>query len=295
MHNKNALAKLTLMKTLGKTIQIYCPSGDPRGVRIAEITTRIVQAVVVPRSKLDEGLQREELRGVGLYLIFGESESDDQPMAYIGEAENCAERLKDHNRNKDFWNIAVAIVSRTGNFTKAHGKLLEFIAIAKAKETGRFKLDNSNAGSEPTMPEWMRVDVAEVFETAQVLLGSLGYPIFEPAAASSVRTDLHVFHCRRGGAEARGVYTEDGFVVLAGSKARPPLPHAAATSYDSQREKLINNGSLVENKSGIQFARDTIFASPSAASDVVCGGSTNGWTEWKDDAGRTLDQIYRQA
>ena len=27
----------------GKTIQIYSPSGDPRGVRIAEITTRFVQ------------------------------------------------------------------------------------------------------------------------------------------------------------------------------------------------------------------------------------------------------------
>lgn len=43
------------MKTIGKTIQIYCPNGEPRGVRIAEITTRIVQAVVVPRAKLDEG------------------------------------------------------------------------------------------------------------------------------------------------------------------------------------------------------------------------------------------------
>jgi hypothetical protein len=39
------------MKALGKTIQIYCPQGEPRGVRIAEITTRIVQAVVVPRAK----------------------------------------------------------------------------------------------------------------------------------------------------------------------------------------------------------------------------------------------------
>mgnify|MGYP001224115633 CR=1 FL=1 len=36
------------MKPLGKTIQIYCPNGEPRGVRIAEITTRIVQAVVGP-------------------------------------------------------------------------------------------------------------------------------------------------------------------------------------------------------------------------------------------------------
>ena len=31
-----------------KTIQIYLPTGEPRGIRIAEITTRIVQAGVDP-------------------------------------------------------------------------------------------------------------------------------------------------------------------------------------------------------------------------------------------------------
>jgi len=59
------------MKALGKTIQIYCPSGEPRGVRIAEITTRIVQAVVVPRAKLEEALNRPELAGVVNLPISG--------------------------------------------------------------------------------------------------------------------------------------------------------------------------------------------------------------------------------
>jgi hypothetical protein len=33
------------MSTEAKTIQIFLPDGDPRGIRIAEITTRIVQAI----------------------------------------------------------------------------------------------------------------------------------------------------------------------------------------------------------------------------------------------------------
>lgn len=37
-----------------QTIQFFLPQGEPRGIRIAEITTRIVQAVLVPRSKLPE-------------------------------------------------------------------------------------------------------------------------------------------------------------------------------------------------------------------------------------------------
>lgn len=278
----------------GKTIQIYSPSGEPRGVRIAEITTRIVQAVVVPRARLDEGLKREELSGVGLYLLFGESEPGGRPMVYIGEAEDCGERFKGHNRTKDFWNIAVAIVSRTGSFTKAHGKLLEFLAIAKAKQAGRYELDNLNAGGEPVMPEWMRADVLEVFETAEILLGSLGYPVFEPPAASSTRPDVHLFYCRRGGAEARGVYNEDGFVVLANSVARVDMTDSASASLRGQREELIDSGAIVIDGSSMKFQRDTVFASPSTAASVVCGGSANGWIEWKDEKGQTLDQVYRQ-
>lgn len=35
-----------------KTLQIFLPTGEPRGIRIAELTTRIVQAVLIPRSDL---------------------------------------------------------------------------------------------------------------------------------------------------------------------------------------------------------------------------------------------------
>ena len=34
-----------------QTIQIFLPAGDPRGMRVAEITTRIVRVIEVPRSQ----------------------------------------------------------------------------------------------------------------------------------------------------------------------------------------------------------------------------------------------------
>ena len=37
------------MNPTPKTIQIFLPGGDPRGIRIAEITTRILQVMEVPR------------------------------------------------------------------------------------------------------------------------------------------------------------------------------------------------------------------------------------------------------
>ena len=40
------------MKATPKTIQIFLPGGDPQGIRIAEITTRIVQVIEVPGTLL---------------------------------------------------------------------------------------------------------------------------------------------------------------------------------------------------------------------------------------------------
>lgn len=281
------------MKALGKTIQIYCPTGEPRGVRIAEITTRIVQAVVVPRAKLEEGLRRSELGGVGLYFLFGDSESGGLPLAYIGEAEDCCVRFKQHNKNKDFWNFAVAIVSRTGSFTKAHGKLLEWLAIDKATKAGRYQLDNGNSGGEPNVPEWMQADVAEVFETAEVLLNTLGFPVFEPAASRTTDAD-DIFYCKRAGADARGVYNEEGFVVLKGSVARRETTTSSHDMIEPKREELVGSGVLVSTREGYRFERDMAFSSPSAAAAIVTGGSANGWVEWKNSKGLTLDEVYRK-
>ena len=55
-----------------KTIQIFLPSGDPRGIRIAEITTRIVQVIEVPRSLLQEFIKMPESGQVALYVLIGD-------------------------------------------------------------------------------------------------------------------------------------------------------------------------------------------------------------------------------
>lgn len=57
---------------------------------------------------------------------------------------------------------------------------------------------------------------------------------------------------------------------------------------------MISNGNIVlEN--GIYILKTTLeFNTPSGASDFVLGGSTNGWTEWKNKDGKTLDELYRK-
>lgn len=278
------------------TIQIYCPSGEPRGVRIVEITTRIVQAVAIPRAKLDEGMKRQEVRGTALYFLFGDAEGSERPRAYIGETDDCLERLDWHHRNSEFWNIAVMIVSRTRSisFTKTHGKMLEWLALDRAARGGRYELVNANSGGKPNMSESMSADVAVFFETTAVLLGTLGFPILEPAAGAEHADSDDVFMCRRGGAEARGIYNTDGFVVLAGSVARRETTPSSHDGIELKREDLRRAGVLTDTDQGYRFERDHIFPTPSTAAAIVTGGNANGWVEWKNDKGQTLDQVYRK-
>ena len=49
-----------------QTIQIFLPDGSPRSVKIAEITNRVVKAVLVPRNKLDYIATRDEINNVGI-------------------------------------------------------------------------------------------------------------------------------------------------------------------------------------------------------------------------------------
>jgi hypothetical protein len=51
-----------------QTIQIFLPAGDPRGIRVAEITTRIVRVIQIPRSQLADFIQTPEALQVGVYF-----------------------------------------------------------------------------------------------------------------------------------------------------------------------------------------------------------------------------------
>ena len=109
---------------MGKTIQIFLPDGNPRSVKIAEITSRTIVAMLIPRSKFDYAVSRKELKNVGIYFLVGNPEEETKTQLYVGEAEDCLTRLKQQNKDKEFWNIAIVIVSKTQFFTKAHIKYL---------------------------------------------------------------------------------------------------------------------------------------------------------------------------
>jgi len=274
-----------------KTIQIYLPTGEPRGIRIADITTRLVLAVLIPRSELAIAKQRWELDHPGIYFLFGEDDGA-KPIVYIGQTEDARKRFDSHNSTKTFWKTAIFCVSKSQNFTQAHIRYLEWYCMQQAKQVGRYELDNGQVPPNSThVTEPMVAELLDIFDTMRMLVSTLGYPVFEPIVKPS--TPSHLFYARGGGSDGKGELVEDGFVVFEGSRARIEIAPSAVNAVQPQRDKLVTSGVMEERDGEYVFTQDFLFPSPSTAAAVVLGRSANGWVEWKDVNGHTLSDVYR--
>lgn len=83
----------------------------------------------------------------------------------------------------------------------------------------------------------------------------------------------------------------DGFVVRSGSYAAASEVPSALEFIWKLRAKLVSSGVLVPDGTRLRFSQDYAFNSPSTASSVVLGKSSNGRADWKDAQKRSLGDI----
>lgn len=242
---------------------------------------------------MDLLLKREELFSSGVYILAGTDLETGQPMAYIGEAESVAARLKQH-LEKDWWNSVIAFVSKDENLTKAHTRYLERRLIEECRVVGRYRLENAASGS-ARLPESDTYDMEAFVERCRQLLPVMGSELLTPVSRRTSDRTQPKYTCRMKSAIATGDRTPNGFVVYKGSTAvREERPSAERNRWVLElRQRLIDEGVLDEHDGLLRFTRDTEFSSPSAAAAVVYGGTAAGPVAWKDSHGRTLKEIER--
>jgi len=274
-----------------KTIQIFLPDGSPRSIKIASITTAIAEAILIPRNKLKEASSRKELENPGIYFLFGEVDDIGKRDVYI-EAENCCKRLIQHNNSdKEFWTTAISFISKIDNLNKAHIKYLEYYCCKKAKEINRCYLTNTTAPKKNKISENDEADLMDFFDTLKILVGTLGFHIFEGLRVEN-RKDILI--CKGKDALAEGQYTDEGLIVFKGSKCNLKESQPNDAWLVKVRKKLIDKHLLALQENVYVFQEDYLFSSPSAAAAVVLARRANGWTEWKDKSGKTLDELKRK-
>ena len=270
--------------SLGKSISLFLIDGTPDGVIACELSNWTGKGYKIPRNNLKDVSNRSDLKKPGVYFLIGHNE-DDKEAVYIGESEDVFKRLYQH-QEKDFWTEALVFISKDENLNKAHIKYLEFSLHDEAVEANRYKIFNSNVPTKPAISEAEIAVMSEFSTNLKLLVGALGFRIFEKLTKSlTSKQDKYRIDAARG-AVATGIMTTEGFVVFKGSKIANTEVPSMPESFKKKRAQIISENVVID----FEFTQDCLFSSPSTAAAVVMGRSANGLKEWKLKDGSNLGE-----
>ena len=291
----------------GKSVRIFLPDATVTGIRHAEIVNRTGQTVACPRARLDELKHWPETAKPGIYFLFEARLGDSKPLAYIGESENVADRLLTHDRKKEFWNDVVVFTSKDDNLTKSHIKYLESRLEASAKAADRYELENGNTPTLSSLPRAERDAMDELLEDIRLVLGTLGYPILEPLVQPKIAPSASVAPLAPDTSadeeltftvhdlSARGVRTNEGFVLKTGSTASRTNSDSVSGKIVKMKEQLLADGRLVDNGDHLLLAEDILMSSSSYAAALIAGTARSGPQSWFAANGKSLKELEESA
>lgn len=250
----------------------------------------------------------EQLSYPGIYFLIGSYKETNEKVLYVGKSNNLANRLQTHNsdHNKDWFESFVAFTSKNGDLNSSHAEYLEadFIELAQ-KNAGSITLDNScgsNVKKDGKLTDMYMPRVEGYKKKALVIINNLNLLEFmntgEEKTPKQIPNGDIVFtmNLKRNNKDktASLEITENGYKLVKGSYvAKDEAPYFSGMSAYKKRNELIDKGLLQDIGDIYITTEDIYFKSPSGASDVVAGSSTNGRTEWKLKDGTTLNE-YEQ-
>lgn len=284
------MSHVAARKQRGFSVRVFLPDGDPDGIKLVEKSNWTGCGLVVPRSLFAESRSRLELSRAGIYVLVGSDTNSPLQRVYVGEGDPVKPRLEQHAKHKDFWTHVVVFTSKDQNLNKAHVQYLESRLVSLASASKRCVLDNANT---PLAPSLSEADIAEIegfLDDVLLCLPVLGYGFFIQAAPPSERPAT-TLQLNVKGIRARGYESAQGFVVLAGSLAAKNESEAIHGYLSEIRKELLRQGVFSGSGETFTFTQDYVFGSPSTASGVILGRTSNGRVEWKNEEGVSLKQL----
>ena len=274
---------------ISKKLETIYHNGQPDGIRSIRRNLSTMTVYVIPRPLLSEAKNISGINRPGIYYLINESDDNEIAQIYVGQTRNGIARLDDHNRSKDFWNKAIMFLAESKTFTLDMISGLEKFAIMKAQESKRYKVENTVV-PKYEIDEYDLASVEEIYDEIQFIMGTQGYKMDDSKTSLD---EADVLHTTRNGIEAFGIYDGEKFEVLEGSQVNIDKK-VSLERYNKQRTELLENGSITKIDGKYILNVILTFNTPSGASDFILGGSTNGWAEWKNKDGKTLDELYRK-
>ncbi|WP_321974214.1 GIY-YIG nuclease family protein [Paratractidigestivibacter sp.] len=260
---------------------------EPDGIRICRVEGESLVTVIVPREKLAEAKALPDLPYRGIYYLLDEDHGV-LSRVYAGQTTAGLGRLDAHKAKKEFWNRAVMFLDNDANVDRDVLDALEADAIDYVRNHGSYETENS-ATPNPRRDPYKEQRVAKLHKSILFRMEALGYDL-DRTYDGPIGTDS-LFHTKKNNVRASGRYDKDSgsFTVLAGSPIALDKPLIKKTgSVAKERERLFGDAATRS-----ELPEDVTFSSPSSAAGFVLGGSQNGWVEWVNDSGQTLDEVYR--
>ncbi|MBK8501431.1 MAG: DUF4357 domain-containing protein [Saprospiraceae bacterium] len=194
------------------------------------------------------------------------------------------------------------MISKDELLTKTQIKYLESRLIQLAIEAKTAEIENGNSPSLPTLHEADIADMEYFLEQLKLLLPVMGFKflisstIKRPFIGNNVESSKvqEIYFITTKTFKASMLETDQGYVVMKGSEAKKDLSPSCTETYRNMRRKLLETEILVEQGDKLLFAEDAIFNSPSAASNMVLGRNSNGFTEWVNKNGLTFKEIQEK-
>ena len=286
---------------MGKKLTVYMIDGTAYGPRLSEIGNWVGKAIYSPRASINKIMNRREFDNPGIYCLKGDPTDDafDEKI-YIGEAENIKTRLKQHlsDQNKDFKEL-IFFVSKDELLTKTQIRYLESRMVQLAIEAKTAQIDNGNSPSLPTLHEADISDMEYFLDQIKLILPVMGFKFLISSTvkqrAENQNGEINSIHetyfIKTKAFNASMKETDQGYIIVNGSEAKKELSNSCTETYRNMRRKLLETEIMLEEKDKLIFAEDTIFNSPSAASNMILGRNSNGFTEWVNKKGQTFRDV----
>ena len=238
----------------------------------------------IPRESLNESKNRDDLNRDGIYFLLGKE--DDREKIYVGQAstrkngKGILGRLNEHDRSgdKNFWTNTIIFTDNSFGATELNWLENKFCNMAI--KAARYEVTNGNEPPPGNISEEKEIELEEQVEFVLLILGAIGYKIFEPQKkVSPPPPGEEIFQLSRlikrlgRTVNAQMKRTPTGYKVLAGSEISPlDADKLSAPMKKLRHSEKVANGKLIE---------DIEFSSPTSAAEFVIGNNANGWEYWK--------------
>lgn len=283
-----------------------------KNLKTVDLSNWVGKIFIGNRKHIDIIQQIPEIsKSTGIYFLLGKDVQTEESFLYIGEADDVANRIKQHSLSKKqaWFDEFIIFVSKDMDLTKAHVRYLEKSLYDLAKQNlTTITIKNSCSPPGSNLSDADIAYMKEFQNNMVFILNNLGVIDFVKTQDKNNKiSSKDIFYLpltqdridKNGNiAKARMIISENGYILLKNSyvESAERAPSFKNHIYYKIRKKLENDNLFINSDiKGLWVTKNDIpFKSCSAAAAVVKNRATNGRAEWKLSNNMTLDEFERK-